>query len=147
MADTEDSEGWFAVDIHPWVFFASAAIIIGGVALAIAFQAQMGDVFETIQSSVATGAGWFFVMTMNIILVFILVLMVSRHGDIRLGGSDAKPEFSRMGWFCMLFSAGMGIGLLFYSVAEPMFHFTSVPQAEPGTAEAARRAMDITLLH
>ncbi|MEX2445089.1 MAG: BCCT family transporter, partial [Alkalispirochaeta sp.] len=147
MTDSEEYESWFAVDIHPWVFFSSAAIIIGSVALAILFQAQIGDIFETIQSTIATGAGWFFIMTMNIILVFVLVLMVSRFGDIRLGGSDAKPEFSKMGWFAMLFSAGMGIGLLFYSVAEPMFHFVSSPLAAPGTAEAARRAMDVTFLH
>lgn len=147
MADSEEYESWFAVDIHPWVFFSSAAIIIGSVVMAILFQAQLGDVFETIQTTIATGAGWFFIMTMNIILVFVLVLMVSRFGDIRLGGSDAKPEFSKMGWFSMLFSAGMGIGLLFYSVAEPMFHFVSSPLAAPGTAEAARRAMDVTFLH
>ncbi|MFW5827066.1 MAG: BCCT family transporter [Alkalispirochaeta sp.] len=147
MADSEDYESWFAVDIHPWVFFSSALIIIGSVVAAIMFQAQLGNLFETIQSAIATGAGWFFIMTMNIILVFVLVLMVSRFGDIRLGGSDAKPEFSKLGWFAMLFSAGMGIGLLFYSVAEPMFHFVSSPLAESGTAEAARRAMDVTFLH
>jgi choline/glycine/proline betaine transport protein len=145
--EEQDQEGWFAVDIHPWVFFTSAIIIIGAVGLAILFQASIGNIFETVQSNIATGAGWFFIMTMNVILVYVLVLMVSRHGDIRLGGSDAKPEFSRMGWFAMLFSAGMGIGLLFYSVAEPMFHFISSPLAEPGTADAARRAMDVTFLH
>ncbi len=145
--DKPDSESWLAVDIHPWVFFTSAALIIGSVALTILFQARVGDLFELIQGAVATGAGWFFVMTMNIILVFILVMMVSRHGDIRLGGSDAKPEFSKLGWFAMLFSAGMGIGLLFYSVAEPMFHFSSSPLAEPGSLQAARKAMDVTFLH
>jgi choline/glycine/proline betaine transport protein len=147
MGSDPEQTRWYSVDIHPWVFFTSAAVIIGSVVAAIVFQASLGDVFATIQSSIATGAGWFFVMTMNVILVFVLVLMVSRYGDIRLGGSDAKPEFSRAGWFAMLFSAGMGIGLLFYSVAEPMFHFVSSPLSEAGTAEAARRAMDVTFLH
>src|SRR6056297_2095617 len=147
MENNEEKRGWLAIDIHPWVFFTSAAIIIGSVALAIAFQSKVGDLFATIQTGIATGAGWLFIMTMNIILVFVLVLMVSRHGDIRLGGSDAKPEFSTLGWFTMLFSAGMGIGLLFYSVAEPMFHFVSYPLTEPGSAEAARLAMDLTFLH
>lgn len=147
MGKQEEKESWFAVDIHPWVFFTSAFLIIGSVTLAIIFQAGVGDLFETIQESIATGAGWFFIMTMNIILVFVLILMVSRHGDIRIGGSDAKPEFSTLGWFSMLFSAGMGIGLLFYSVAEPMFHFVSFPLSEPGTADAARWAMDVTFLH
>lgn len=143
----EQRESWFAVDIHPWVFFTSAFIIMSSVAAAILFQAHIGDVFEAIQRNIATGAGWFFIMTMNVILVFVLVTMIGRYGDIRLGGSDAKPEFTRMGWFAMLFSAGMGIGLLFYSVAEPMFHFVASPLAEPGTAEAARKAMDVTFLH
>ena len=147
MSNEEENESWFAVDIHPWVFFTSGIIIFGSVALAIAFQAKVGDLFETVQTAISTGAGWFFIMTMNIVLVFVLVLLVSRHGDIRIGGSDAKPEFSMLGWFAMLFSAGMGIGLLFYSVAEPMFHFVSYPLAEAGTAEAARSAMDVTFLH
>lgn len=147
MKNSADQEGWLAVDIHPWVFFTSAAIIIGSVIIAISFQASVGDIFTTIQEGIATGAGWLFIMTMNIILVFVLVLMVSRYGDIRLGGSDAKPEFSTLGWFAMLFSAGMGIGLLFYSVAEPMFHFVSYPLAEAGSAEAAKSAMDLTFLH
>ncbi len=147
MENSEEQEGWLAIDIHPWVFFTSAVIIIGSVVIAILFQASVGDIFTTIQEGIATGAGWLFIMTMNIILVFVLVLMVSRYGDIRLGGSDAKPEFSTMGWFAMLFSAGMGIGLLFYSVAEPMFHFVSYPLTEAGTAEAAKSAMDLTFLH
>lgn len=146
MAD-KNNESWLAVDIHPWVFFSSAVIIIGMVVLAVVFQAQIGDLFTTVQRAISTGAGWFFIMTMNVILVFVVVMMVGKYGDIRLGGSDAKPEFSKAGWFAMLFSAGMGIGLLFYSVAEPMFHFVSSPLAEPGTEEAARRAMDVTFLH
>lgn len=147
MNKAEEKESWFALDIHPWVFITSAVIIIGSVLLAVLFQAKVGDLFETIQTAISTGAGWFFIITMNVILVFILVLMVSRYGDIRLGGSDARPEFSMLGWFSMLFSAGMGIGLLFYSVAEPMFHFVSYPLSEPGTAEAAKSAMDVTFLH
>ncbi|MFW5995514.1 MAG: BCCT family transporter, partial [Spirochaetia bacterium] len=145
--EKNDSDSWFAVDIHPWVFFTSAGLIIGSVVITILFQARMDDLFLTLQDNISAGAGWFFIMTMNIILVFVLVLMVGRHGNIRIGGSDAVPEFSLLGWFAMLFSAGMGIGLLFYSVAEPMFHFVSSPVAESGSAEAARRAMDLTFLH
>jgi len=144
---TRVKESWFAVDIHPWVFFTSAFLIFGSVILTIVYHAHVDEIFASLQANVAAGAGWFFVMTMNVVLVFIVVVMVGRHGDIRLGGSDAKPEFSTLGWFAMLFSAGMGIGLLFYSVAEPMFHYISSPVAEPGTAEAARRAMDLTFLH
>jgi len=102
MEKSEEKAGWLAVDIHPWLFFTSAAVIIGSVVIAILFQAVGGDIFTIIQEGIATGAGWLFIMTMNIILVFVLVLMVSRYGNIRLGGSDAKPEFSILGWFAML---------------------------------------------
>ncbi len=147
MSNEEEQEGWLSLDIHPWVFCTSAAIIIGSVVVAILFQREMGDLFKNIQEGIATGAGWFFILTMNVILVFILLLVTTRYGDIRLGGTDAKPEFSMLGWFAMLFSAGMGIGLLFYSVAEPMFHFTNYPLTEPGTPEAAQAAMDVSYLH
>lgn len=142
-----NEEGFFHLDVHPWVFFCSAGLIIFFVIATILFQHYLGNVFQTLQSAMSTYAGWFFIATMNIVLLFVLLLIVSRFGDIRLGGPDAAPEFSTMGWFAMLFSAGMGIGLLFYGVAEPMFHYVANPLTEPGTTEAARKAMDITFLH
>ncbi len=144
--ETEEP-GWFHLDVHPWVFFISAGLIIFFVAAAIIFQQYLGNFFQLIQSAMSEYAGWFFIWTMNITLVFVLSLLVSRFGDIRMGGPDARPEFSTISWFAMLFSAGMGIGLLFYGVAEPMFHYAANPLVEPGTTEAARKAMDITFLH
>jgi len=140
-------EGWFHLDVHPWVFFSSAGLIILFVAATIIFQHYLGNVFQSMQDFMSEYAGWFFIATMNLVLVFVLLLIVGRFGDIRLGGPDAEPEFSTLGWFSMLFSAGMGIGLLFYGVAEPMFHYVANPLTEPGTTEAARKAMDITFLH
>ncbi|MFO7800820.1 MAG: BCCT family transporter [Desulfovermiculus sp.] len=140
-------EGWFHLDIHPQVFFISAGLIIFFVVATITFQQYLGNVFQVLQSTMSTYTGWLFIWTMNIVLVFILVLLAGRFGDIRIGGPDARPEFTTLGWFSMLFSAGMGIGLLFYGVAEPMFHFVASPLAEPGTTEAARVAMDISFLH
>lgn len=144
-ADTKPS--WFHLEVHPWVFFGSAGLIFLFVGITLVFQHFLGDVFQTMQSYMSTYTGWFFIATMNIVLLFVLLLTVSRYGDIRLGGPDAEPEFSTMAWFAMLFSAGMGIGLLFYGVAEPMFHYVANPLTEPGTTEAARKAMDITFLH
>ena len=72
---------------------------------------------------------------------------MSRFGQIRLGGADAKPDFSTGAWFAMLFSAGMGIGLMFWSVAEPVMHFESAPLSPESAAGSAQRAMDITFLH
>ena len=73
--------------------------------------------------------------------------MFSKYGEIRLGGEDAEPEFSTKSWFAMLFSAGMGIGLLFYGVAEPMFHFSNPPMAVASQSDAAHQAMGFTFLH
>jgi len=139
--------GWFHLDVHPWVFFTSGGLIISFVVVTLVFQASIDDFFATIQSAIGTYTGWFFVWTMNIILVYVVSLLLGRFSGIRLGGADAQPEFTTLGWFSMLFSAGMGIGLLFYGVAEPMFHFVASPLVEPGTAESARVAMDLTFLH
>jgi choline/glycine/proline betaine transport protein len=143
----EPRPGRFQLDVHPWVFFTSAAIIVLFVGLTILFESTVDDLFNKVQGAVSTYAGWFFVGTMNIILIYVITVLLGRHGNIRLGGEGAKPEFSTLGWFAMLFSAGMGIGLLFYGVAEPMFHYVASPLAESGTPEAARVAMDLTFLH
>lgn len=145
--ETPDESKSSSFDVHPQVFFTSAGIIIGFVLLAVFFHKSMGDFFGVLLTTFSTNAGWFFVWTMNIILAFTLYLMFSRYGDIRLGGEDAEPDFSTLSWFAMLFSAGMGIGLLFYGVAEPMYHFGSSPFPTANSTEAARTAMAITFLH
>ncbi len=143
----QNSDSWFHLDVHPWVFFGSAGLIISSVILTVLFAQYVGDFFEQAQYAMSKYTGWVFIWTVNIILIFVLMLMFGRFGDIRLGGPDARPEFSTTSWFAMLFSAGMGIGLLFYGVAEPVFHYAANPFAEPGTTEAARMALDITFLH
>ena len=140
-------EGWFHLDVHPQVFFISAGLILFFVIVTLVFQEHMEGIFQQMQNIISDYAGWLFIWTVNIVLVFILVLLAGRFGNIRLGGPDARPEFSTIGWFAMLFSAGMGIGLLFYGVAEPMFHYVANPHVEEGTIESARMAMDITFLH
>ena len=142
----EDQQFW-RLDIHPVVFPVAAGLILLMVVLTLVFKQNMGDIFDVLQANIATFGGWFFVLTINLVLIFVVSLLFSRYGDIRLGGHDAIPEFSTLGWLAMLFSAGMGIGLLFFGVAEPIYHFTDSPIAESGTPEAARAAMDITFLH
>jgi len=134
-------------DIHPVVFFVSASLIFLFVILSLIFLDQLSELVNVVQGFIADKVGWFYVLTMNVILAFVIYLLFSRFGDIKLGGADAKPEFGLWAWFAMLFSAGMGIGLLFYSVAEPMYHFASPPQGPGGTVEAARSAMSITFFH
>jgi choline/glycine/proline betaine transport protein len=107
----------------------------------------MERVFSNIQGWISDNFGWFLVLVVNVYLFFTFFFAFSKYGKIRLGGRNAVPEFSRGSWFSMLFSAGMGIGILFWSVAEPVFHFTEPPHASAGTLEAARESMKTTFLH
>ncbi|MEX2501526.1 MAG: BCCT family transporter, partial [Trueperaceae bacterium] len=148
--DPEERPAWMKrwnLDIDPPVFFISSLLILLMVALTVMFQDAAGTVFGGLQASIANNFGWFFVLVVNVVLIFCVYLVFTPMADIRLGGHDAKSEFTTLGWFSMLFSAGMGIGLLFYGVAEPMFHYVAGPRAEPGTVAAAEQAMQYTFLH
>lgn len=136
-------------DIYPPVFYPSAIIIVLFIALTLIIGKPMEKVFSTIQTGITTNTGWFFVLCVNIFLAFSLYFAFSKTGKIRLGGKDAEPEFSTFAWFSMLFSAGLGIGLLFYGVGEPMYHFSDPILNPEGTpmAEAAETAMKYTFLH
>jgi len=136
------------LDFNPWVSLISITLIAGFVIASFVFLRQLADVFSHTQAWIANQSGWFFVLLTNLILAFMIYLAIGRFGGVRLGGANTKPEFSRIAWFAMLFSAGMGIGLLFYSVAEPMYHLVTPPHgAEPRTAAAAEDAMITTFLH
>lgn len=143
-----ERNGKLIFDLNPWVFGLSLILVFGFVFSSIVYLKELSESFSSTQAWIANNTGWFFILVTNLILGFMLYLSVSRFSEIRLGGDDAKPEFSRSGWFAMLFSAGMGIGLLFYSVAEPMYHLMNPPHgAEPYSVDAASDAMATTFLH
>lgn len=135
--------------IQPVVFWTSAGLILFFVLLSFLLSRELGQVFKQAQSLFSTYAGWTYILGVNFFLIFSIWLLFSRYGDIRIGGDDAKPEFSTWGWLAMLFSAGMGIGLVFWSVAEPIYHFSSPPFdiGEAEGAERARLAITITMFH
>ncbi len=136
------------IDINVPVFLVSVVIILGFVLASFTFLQQISETVKASQGWIANKAGWFFVLTTNLILFFLLYLFMSRFADIRLGGKDAKADFTRTGWLTMLFSAGMGIGLIFYAVAEPMYHLLTPPHgAEVGSVQAAEDAIRTTFLH
>lgn len=129
------------------VFFGST-IIIAIITLFGSIWADTAEVFfKAIQTWLITNTSWIYVLTAGTLLLFALWLIFTRMGDIKLGPDHSEPEYSNLSWFAMLFSAGMGIGLLFFGVAEPMMHFTAPPVGDPGNAEAAREAMKITFFH
>ena len=137
----------FGLHLHPIVFGSSALFILSFVLLSLIHPDELQNVFQEIETEIAAKAGWFLVFAVNVFLLFIIRILLSRFGGIRLGGNRAKPDFSYWGWYSMLFSAGMGIGLLFWSVAEPISHFVHPPFGTARTVEAARHAQGLTLLH
>jgi len=126
--------GPFGLDIHNKVFALSAFMIIVFVALTMAFQTQAEPMFGSIRAWLTSSLDWFFITAGNIFVVVCLGIAISPLGRVRIGGTEAKPDYSYLGWFSMLFAAGMGIGLMFYGVSEPLSHFNS---ALAGTATEA----------
>lgn len=144
---SDEKKSIFGLEINGPVFFSSTILIIIGIALTLIYGDAAEEFFNKTQTQVAEFGGWIFVLSVNIFLIFVLYLAFSKYGKIRLGGKDAEPEFKTISWFSMLFSAGMGIGLLFWSVAEPVTHFGNPPTADPNSAAAAKEAMNYTFLH
>src|SRR6056300_1678931 len=105
------------------VFFASVITVALLVVVATVMPEATGAVFATLQSAITEYASWYYVLVVAIILISVLFFGFSRLGDIKLGPDHSTPDYSRSSWFAMLFSAGMGIGLMFFGVAEPVMHF------------------------
>jgi len=135
------------IDIYPPVFIPAAVIIILFIAITLIVGEPMETIFEKTQHAIATNTGWLFVLVVNFFLFFMIYIAFSKYGEVRLGGKDARPEFTRMAWFAMLFSAGMGIGILFWSVAEPVFHYMNPAWDTEEASKAAEEAMNFTFIH
>ncbi len=152
--NVEGSVGPFGFDIHNPVFMISGLSIVAFVFYALALPEQASTFFGWLRPALTSTFDWFFLISANIFVVFCLVLIVSPWGSVRLGGADATPDYSYAGWFAMLFAAGMGIGLMFFGVLEPVYHMAiseplgvASPIAEDGTiiAENVARAKEMGL--
>lgn len=117
--------GPFGLDIHNPVFLISGLSIVAFVFFTLAFQESVGPMFNDLRGWLTSTFDWFFLSVANVFVLLCLFLIVSPLGKVRLGGQDATPDYSYSGWFAMLFAAGMGIGLMFYGVSEPISHFTT----------------------
>ncbi|NMH61156.1 BCCT family transporter [Alteromonas ponticola] len=156
--------GPFGLDIHNRVFAISGLTVIVFVILTLVFQTQVEPLFESARGWLTTNLDWFFLSAANIFVIICIGIVLSPLGNVRLGGTEATPDYGYLGWFSMLFAAGMGIGLMFYGVSEPISHFASslggVTESEglrtdwsplTGAAdnpeEARRLAMAATIYH
>jgi choline/glycine/proline betaine transport protein len=111
------------------------------------FPQQADRFFSDMQAWVVGHFDWFYSVAVTLFLAFLVLVAASRFGDIRLGPDDAKPEFSFLSWTAMLFAAGMGIGLMYFGVGEPLQHYLKPPTALPDTPDAAREALQSTFFH
>ncbi|OKL45569.1 BCCT family transporter [Pseudovibrio exalbescens] len=156
--------GPFGLDIHQPVFPISGLVVISFVAAVLLFHDSVGPVFSGVRVWLTSNFDWFFLLAGNVFVVLALGIAISPLGRIRIGGRKAVPDFGYIGWFSMLFAAGMGIGLIFYGVSEPISHYSSaidgVVYGEAGrtdwaplggaagnVAEATRLSMAATIFH
>ena len=131
--------GWWR-GMHPGMSIASLAMVAVFVVFTLGFVESAGTVYSTVRGWVESTFGGFYVISIVIVFLACLYVMLSRHGRVRLGDDDARPEFSTFSWLAMLFSAGLGIGLLFFSISEPMFYFdNSEPFGYPNNPHADAR--------
>lgn len=133
--------------VHPVVFGFSVGLTLLFLVLTLANLGAAEAMFSAVKDGISRRFGWFFILSVQGFLLLCIYLAASRFGHIRIGGADARPEFSAVSWFAMLFAAGMGIGLMFWSVAEPVLHLQDPPGAAAMTPEGAQRALDLTFLH
>ena len=135
---------------HPIMAIGSGLLVMAFVLFTIVDPEYANTVYSAAKGFIAAELAWYYVGLMSFFLFFAIWLIFSRYGDIRLGKDTDRPEFSNFSWFSMLFGAGIGIGILFWSIAEPIYHFQSNPlisEAQQLTVEAAQVAMRISIFH
>ncbi|TYR80626.1 BCCT family transporter [Priestia megaterium] len=129
------------------IFWISLGVSILFVLWGVIVPDHLIRVMTSLQGYLLDRFGWFYQFSATFFLIFALFLAFSRYGKIKLGKPEDKPEFSTPTWFAMLFSAGMGIGLLFYGISEPISHFANPPFGQGQTVESAKKSLEYTYLH
>ena len=147
----QDNISPFGLDLHNWVFPVTAVIVVLFVIATLLFPAMAKETLDGAKWGIIASFDWFFLLSANIFVIVSLALIFMPVGKIRLGGQEAKPEFTTMSWFAMLFAAGMGIGLMFWAVAEPVAYYTGWYETpfnvEANTPAARDLAMGSTIYH
>lgn len=148
IADTTDKKSEKPRDqLNKVVFFTSAGLILAFTLMTIFFTDLSGKWISLTLNWVSATFGWYYMLAATLYIVFVVFIACSRFGSIKLGPEQSKPEFSMMSWAAMLFAAGIGIDLMFFSVAEPVTQYMLPPEGNGQTLEAARQAMTWTLFH
>ena len=142
---SESAEQRYIID--KTVFYPALILLFGAIFLLLLVPEKGSDPFAGLQAVIVDTASWFYVFIAGLVSVVVIGLAISRYGDIKLGPDHSEPEYSYGSWFAMLFAAGIGIGLMFYGIAEPVMHFLSPPTGPGGTPAAATEAIQISYFH
>lgn len=129
------------------VFYGSAFVTAVTLFYSLIWPEAASELFGNMLSAITEYGSWYYILSTGFVFLICIFLALSRYGEIKLGPDDSKPEYNYLTWFAMLFSAGLGIALVFYGVAEPVMHFLNPPNMEGGTVAAAREALNITIFH
>ena len=142
---SEPAEQRYIID--KTVFYPALILLFGAIFLLLLVPEKGSDPFAGLQALIVDTASWFYVFIAGLVSVVVIGLAISRYGDIKLGPDHSEPEYSYGSWVSMLFAAGIGIGLMFYGIAEPVMHFLSPPTGPGGTPAAATEAIQISYFH
>lgn len=133
--------------MNPPVFFGSAFLVVAFCLYGGIFTSQAESSFKALEDAIVTTFGWYYALIVTLFAIFVFWMLASKYASIRLGPQDSEPEFKRISWFAMLFSAGMGTGIVFWGVAEPLFHYDNPFLAEGLTPEAVKESMRYAFFH
>ncbi len=136
----------FGFDLNPVVFLAASAFVLLFSAYALLDAERAFEMFTSLRANITESFDWLFIMGSNFYILVCLYLALSQLGSVRIGGVDSRPEFSNLAWYSMLLSAGMGIGLMFWAVGEPLYHFVQTPPIFTG-ADGIHAALAATFFH
>lgn len=132
---------------NPPVFIVSGAVILFVVLAGVLFTSQTSAAASAVQGFITTYFGWLYIIAASFFIIFSLGLLFTRYGNVRLGPDGSRPEYGTLAWFAMLYTAGMGIGLVYFAVSEPVTHFTSPPVGSGGTQADATEAINYAFFH
>ncbi|SEA16028.1 BCCT family transporter [Psychroflexus halocasei] len=144
----DQSTKFLGLVVNKTVFLATIAVIISSVVFTLVFQSEAEYYFNVAQDYVSTHGGWIYTLAVNLFIVFCIYVALSKYGNVRIGGKDAKPDFNLWSWFAMLFSAGIGNGLVLFSIADPVRDFLDPPRlAGEKSSLIAQEAINFSFLH
>ncbi|WP_436899052.1 BCCT family transporter [Acinetobacter gyllenbergii] len=134
-------------NVNPNVFLSTVIIIAIFIAIVIIAPSSFEFLTQQLKQWITDSFSWFYVLSVAVFLILLIYIACSASGKIKLGPDHSQPEYSNGSWFAMLFTAGMGIGLMFFGVAEPVMHYVSPPSGDPESVDAAQQALRITFFH